>query len=107
MCKNAVELEPRGFPEFEAVYTSDPMRVAQKVFTREQVNGSYRQCSVYKMLFGVEPDGQHTSEGDVTALERIVTHDSMCTLVAASARPLHDLSGKHLRLSRLGGLAPP
>jgi len=93
--KNAA-IDPSRFPAFESVYTSDPLRIAQKIYTREQVAGSYRQSSVYKMLFGAEPAGQHTSEGDVEALRRIVEHDTMAQLVSASARPLHDLSGQHM-----------
>jgi DNA polymerase III alpha subunit (gram-positive type) len=94
--KNAT-IDPARLPAFDAVYTSDPMLIAQEIYTREQVAGSYRQSSVYKMLFGAEPTGQHTSEGDVEALRRIVEHESMVQLVSASAKQLYDLSGQHLR----------
>ena len=32
-------IAPAKFPEFEAIFTADPLRVAQQVFTRDQVRG--------------------------------------------------------------------
>jgi DNA polymerase III alpha subunit (gram-positive type) len=99
--KNAA-IEPSKFPAFEAVYTADPLRVARAVFTPDQVGGSYRQASLYKMLFGAEPGGQHTGQGDVEALDRICKHDTMRSVISASARQLVDLTGQHM-LSLIAG----
>jgi hypothetical protein len=103
--KNA-DIDPSKFPAFEAIFTADPLRVARQVFTPEQVGGSYRQASVYKMLFGSEPEGQHTSQGDVDALDRIVKHHSLRDVISASARQLVDLTGQHM-LSIREGAKPP
>ena len=95
--KNAF-IDPARFPTFEAIYTADPMRCAQKIFTRAQVGGSYRQASVYGTLFGEQPplEGQHTSQGDVDALRRIVAHEKFRGVVSASARRLRDLTGQKM-----------
>jgi DNA polymerase III alpha subunit (gram-positive type) len=95
--KNAA-IAPDKFPAFETIYTADPLRCAQKAFTREQVAGSFRQASVYKFLFGAEPpqEEQHTSQGDVDALNRIVKHPQLATLVTASAKELHDITGQFM-----------
>jgi hypothetical protein len=79
------------------------MRCAQKVFSREQVGGSYRQSAVYRYMFGAEPpmEAQHTSRGDVDALVRIVQDKRVRATVSASARLLHDISGQHMLASRV------
>jgi len=66
------------------------------------VKGSYRQASLHKFLFGEEPPAaeQHTSEGDVRALKRIVEHEGLRELVSASARSLWDITGQHMRVIR-------
>jgi DNA polymerase III alpha subunit (gram-positive type) len=105
--KNAA-IDPARFPRFETIYTADPLRCAQKLLTRDQVKGSYRQASVYGALFGEQPplEGQHTSQGDVDALRRIVGHDMFREVVSASARRLHDLTGQRMAAARLGPGAP-
>lgn len=100
--KNAA-IEPSKFPAFEAIYTADPLRAARAVFTPDQVGGSYRQASLYKMLFGAEPGGQHTGQGDVEALDRIIKHDTLRSVISASARQLVDLTGQHMLSVRSGG----
>lgn len=104
--KNA-SVDPAKFPSFESIYTADPLRCAQKVFTRDQVKGSYRQASLYAFLFGAEPpkEEQHTSEGDVKALRRIVEHHELHEVIKASARPLVDITGQHMRSIRAAAAA--
>lgn len=98
-------IDPSKFPAFEGVYTADPMRCAQSVYTRAQVGGSFRQSCLYAFLFGAAPplEEQHTSRGDVKALQRIVEHETLREVVFASARPLCDITGQHLKTLKLAG----
>lgn len=74
MMQNAT-LHPKSFPAFTRVYLCDPFLIAKRVMKKSELReGRNRQAHVYEALFGRQPDGQHTSLGDVEALKRIVEH---------------------------------
>jgi DNA polymerase III epsilon subunit-like protein len=101
--KNAA-VDPAAFPRFGVVYSSDALCCAKKAFTRDQVGGSFRQAALYNFLFGTEPAAQHTSQGDVEALTRIVEHEALVQLITASARPLRDITGQSMRAAGGGAV---
>jgi len=90
---NNSTIDPAAFPAFESVSAADPFEVAKRVIAKEQL-ANYKQCTVYKHLFGAEPAGQHTSQGDVEALSQIVNHDLFAKEVVASARKVCALDGR-------------
>jgi hypothetical protein len=96
MLKKNSAVDPAAFPAFDAIYSADALRAAKKVFSRAQVGGSFRQAALYGYLFGAAPEGQHTSQGDVEALTRIVRHNALKEVVTASARPVKDITGRCL-----------
>lgn len=61
-----------AMPPFTVVRGYDPLRAARVVLRHLP---SKRQADVYKHLYGVAPEKQHDSMGDVLAMERIVRHD--------------------------------
>jgi len=95
------------FPTFEFIYTADPLECARKIFPREQMPArSFTQASLYAFLFGAAPADQHTSDGDVRALNSILDKSpELRATVMASARELWDISGEHIRAVRERSLA--
>ena len=78
-------------PPFESVRGYDPLRAARVVL---RLLPSKRQAEVYRHLFGEPPDKQHTSLGDVLAMERIVRHDVFANTFEDHTKPLRFTSSQ-------------
>ena len=72
-------------PPFGALYSYDPLRQARNILADLP---SKRQAAVFEHLFGCAPTAQHTSMGDVIALERIVEHVKFASTSVSYIKPL-------------------
>lgn len=81
----------RGLPHFDSVVHMDPYLAAQKVVPAGPT-GTYKQSNVFQHFYGAQPEGQHTSDGDVAALISIATHPAMAQAVLATARRVISLT---------------
>ncbi len=59
----------------------------------EPIPSSYRQADIYKFLFGQEPISQHSALGDVLALEQILRHPILESMLDVIKSPDDFLNG--------------
>jgi DNA polymerase-3 subunit epsilon len=89
--KHNQTLPAGALPDFEKVYHVDAFEIAQKHVAKHEC-GNHRQASIYAWLFGEAPEGQHTSVGDVEALEKIVHTEFFEPHIAPHTRELYSIS---------------
>jgi DNA polymerase III epsilon subunit-like protein len=75
-----------ALPPFTRMRGYDPLRAARVVLRQLP---SKRQADVYNHLFGAPPEKQHTSLGDVEAMQRIVRHDVFAHTIEEHTKKLN------------------
>jgi DNA polymerase-3 subunit epsilon len=81
---------PEDMPEFQNLHCVDPYAIAKALIPRSEIK-NYRQTSVFALLFGQEPEGQHSSMGDTDALDRIVKHELFVEVLGDNVKTLKDI----------------
>jgi len=74
-----------AMPAFVSVRGYDPVKQARVVLKELP---SKRQAAVFEHLYGKAPSAQHTSMGDVYALQSIVAHDKFASSAKDYFQPL-------------------
>jgi DNA polymerase III epsilon subunit-like protein len=92
LLQNNLKIAVDEFPPFSEIYAVDPYPLTKKLFATDLKN--FRQATVYEHLFGAQPHGQHSSLGDVEALQKIASHPKVVGVIEASAKPMAPLDGR-------------